>query len=60
MLGNLEEIINIINESISKNDYEKAFLILIMTVGKVDEEERVELFIYYKKYLMNDYKNNID
>ena len=60
MLGNLEEIINIINESISKHDYEKAFFILIMTVGKLDEEERAEVFIYYKKYFMNYYKNNID
>jgi len=51
MLGNLEEIINTINESISKHDYEKAFFLLIMTVGKLDEEERVELFIYYKKYV---------
>jgi hypothetical protein len=56
MLGNLEKIINTINESISKHDYEKAFFILIMSVGKLDEEERVEVFIYYKKHLMNNYK----
>jgi hypothetical protein len=57
-----EEIVlikNTINESISKNDYEKAFIMLVMSVGKLDEEERIDIFIYYKRYLLDLYSKKV-
>ena len=57
-----EEIViikNTINESISKNDYEKAFIMLVMSVGKLDEEERIDILIYYKRYLLDLYSKKV-
>lgn len=48
---------NTINESISNNDYEKAFFILVMSVGKLDDDERIDILIYYKRYLLDFYSN---
>ena len=55
-----EELIiikNTINESISNNDYEKAFFMLVMSAGKLDDDERIDILIYYKRYLLDFYSN---
>ena len=55
-----EELIiikNTINESISNNDYEKAFFMLVMNMGKLDDDERIDILIYYKRYLLDFYLN---
>ena len=57
-----EEIVlikNTINESISNNDYEKAFFMLVMNMGKLDDDERIDILIYYKRYLLDFYSKKV-
>ena len=57
-----EELIiikNTINESISNNDYEKAFFMLVMNMGKLDDDERIDILIYYKRYLLDFYSKKV-
>ena len=49
----LEQLRNIIDNSIKKNDYKKAFLLFVIFVGKLDKEEIDNFISYYKTFMLN-------
>jgi hypothetical protein len=44
--------INCIDNYILQNDFEHAFISFIFLIGKVDDEDKKSLIIYYKKMLI--------
>ena len=42
-----------IDNSIKKNDYKKAFLLFIIFVTKLDKEEFYNFVSYYKNFMLN-------
>jgi intergrase/recombinase len=42
-----------IDDFISKNDYRKAFLILVVFMGKLNDIEKNEVIEYYNDHLVN-------
>jgi len=48
-------IIDMIDECIANNDYKKAFFVIIMLIGKLEENDKNDVFVYYKhKFLSNN------
>ena len=54
----LVELQSSIHECISQNNYEKAFVILVMCIGRLDNFDRDTLFIHCKHILLDKAKKS--
>lgn len=46
-------IIEIIDKSIKNNDFKKAFFLLILLLGKLDENDKNDVLVYYKHMFLS-------
>ena len=57
-INNLAELQFFIDECIWQNNYEKAFVMLIMCIGRLDHFDRDTLFIHCKNILLDKAKKS--
>ena len=58
-IHNLAELQFFIDECIWQNNYEKAFVMLVMCIGRLDTFDRDTLFIHCKNILLDKSKKSI-
>jgi len=55
----LEELQIVIDDCIRQNNYEKAFVMLVICIGRLDNVDRDTLFIHFKNILLDKSKKSI-